>query len=277
MDSLDVDRAAIDGLAGTLIDAYDHAQTLPPISATYADFDVAAAYDVLHAIEARRRAQGWVSCGRKIGFTNRTIWPRYGVYRPMWAHVWARTVHRAPSGHATLPIAGFVQPRIEPEVVFGLAGAVPVNGDARTMLAAIEWVAPGFEIVQSHFPDWKFTAADCTAAFGLHGALVVGPRTPLDDARRDAFAAALPLFQLTLSHAEREVDRGVGANVLDSPALALRHLAQVLATQPQFPQLAAGEIVTTGTITDAWPVAAGQTWHSDYGALGLPGLTITFA
>ncbi len=73
------------------------------------------------------------------------------------------------------------------------------------------------------------------------------------------------------------VDRGVGANVLDSPALALRHLAQVLATQPQFPQLAAGEIVTTGTITDAWPVAAGQTWHSDYGALGLPGLTITFA
>jgi len=35
--------------------------------------------------------------------------------------------------------------------------------------------------------------------------------------------------------------------------------------------------VTTGTITDAWPVAAGQIWHSDYGALGLPGLTITFA
>ncbi|MET0205407.1 MAG: hypothetical protein ABW276_13935 [Casimicrobiaceae bacterium] len=45
-----MDRAAIDGVAGTLIDAYDRAQTLPPISATSADFDVAAAYDVLHAI-----------------------------------------------------------------------------------------------------------------------------------------------------------------------------------------------------------------------------------
>jgi len=119
MDSLDVDRAAIDGLAGALIDAYDHAQTLPPITATHADFDVAAAYDVLHAIEARRRAQGWVSCGRKIGFTNRTIWPRYRVYRPMWAHVWTRTVHQAPSGRATLSLTSFVQPRIEPEVVFG--------------------------------------------------------------------------------------------------------------------------------------------------------------
>lgn len=271
-----MDRAAIDGLAGALIAAYDHAQTLPPISATHADFDVATAYDVLHAIETRRRAQGCVSCGRKIGFTNRTIWPRYGVYRPMWAHVWTHSVHQAPSGHAALPLAGFVQPRIEPEVVFGLACAVPVEGDARAMLAAIEWIAPGFEIVQSHFPDWKFKAADCTAAFGLHGALVVGPRTPLDDARRDAFAAALPLFELTLSHAGRVVDRGVGANVLDSPALALRHLAQVLATQPQFPQLATGEIVTTGTITDAWPVAPGQTWHSDYGDLGFAGLELTF-
>jgi len=51
----------------------------------------------------------------------------------------------------------------------------------------------------------------------------------------------------------------------------------VLAGQPQFPPLAPGEIVTTGTITDAWPVAKGQTWTSDYGTLGLPGMTLTFA
>jgi len=267
----------MESIVGALIDAYDNARMLPPISAARADFDVAAAYDVLHAIEARRRAQGWVNCGRKIGFTNRTIWPRYGVDRPMWAHVWTRSVHQAPAGRATLPLAGLVQPRIEPEVAFGIAAAVPVEGDARAMLAAVEWVAPSFEIVQCHFPDWKFTAADCTAAFGLHGALVVGPRTPLDDARRDALAAALPLCRLTLSHGERVIDHGIGANVLDSPALALRHLAQLLATQPQFPQLAAGEIVTTGTITDAWPVAPGQTWRSDYGTLGLPGLEIMFA
>ena len=34
--------------------------------------------------------------------------------------------------------------------------------------------------------------------------------------------------------------------------------------------------MTTGTVTDAWPVAAGQTWSSDYGALALPGLRVTF-
>ena len=261
-------------IAVRLIAAYDGAQTLAPITAEDPGFDVAAAYAVLQEIEARRVAQGWRPVGRKIGFTNRTIWPRYGVYRPMWAHVWAHTVHRALDGGATLALDGLVQPRIEPEVVFGLRGPVPLADDPVAILDAVEWIAPGFEIVQSHFPDWKFAAADCTAAFGLHGALVVGDVVPLTAANRAAVAAALPAFELTLACGGSVVDRGVGANVLGSPALALAHLARVLAGQPQFPPLAAGELVTTGTVTDAWPVRPGQTWTSDYGELGLPGLTL---
>jgi len=218
-----------------------------------------------------------VPVGRKIGFTNRTLWPRYGVWLPMWAHVWAHTVRHAAADRATLALAPFVQPRIEPEVVFGLKAPVPIAADALGALACVEWIAPGFEIVQSHFPGWKFAAADCTAAFGLHGALVVGTPLPVTDANRAALATALPAFTLTLRREGALIDTGVGANVLDSPALALVHLARVLARQPQFPPLAAGEMITTGTVTDAWPVAAGESWSSDYGALGLPGLTLTFA
>ena len=177
----------------------------------------------------------------------------------------------------SLALAPFVQPRIEPEVVFKLKAPVPVAADARAALDCVEWIAPGFEIVQSHFPAWKFAAADCTAAFGLHGALVIGAPLAVTDRNRAVLAAALPDFTLTLRRAGAVIDTGVGANVLDSPALALVHLAGVLAGQPQFPPLAAGEIVTTGTVTDAWPVAPGETWMSDYGALGLPGLTLTFA
>jgi 2-oxo-3-hexenedioate decarboxylase len=264
-------------LAGRLIAAQDAGRTLAPITAEAPDFDVAAAYDVLDEIERRRHAQGWVPAGRKIGFTNRTIWPRYGVYLPMWAHTWTHTVHHAPEGEATLALRGFVQPRIEPEVVFRLRGPVPDTGDAEAVLRSVEWMAAGFEIVQSHFPDWKFQAPDCTAAFGLHGALVVGTPVPVTDAHRAAIAAALPSFGLTLRKGDAVIDRGIGANVLDSPALALAHLVRVLAQQPQFAPLTAGEIVTTGTITDAWPVAPGETWSSDYGALGLPGLRLSFS
>jgi 2-oxo-3-hexenedioate decarboxylase len=264
----------IEAIARQVLAAFDDGSPLPSFSAAYPDFDVAAAYDVLREAERLRRARGWRPVGRKIGFTNRTIWPRYGVYRPMWAHVWAETVTDAADARATVALAPAAEPRIEPEVVFGLRGPVPANGSARDVLDAVDWIAPGFEIVQSHFPGWKFTSAECTAAFGLHRALVVGPRTALTDGLRDGYAASLPAFGLTVRRGEGVVDRGVGANVLDSPALALAHLARVLADQPAMPQLAAGELVTTGTITDAWPVAAGDTWTSDYGALGLPGITL---
>jgi 2-keto-4-pentenoate hydratase len=57
----------------------------------------------------------------------------------------------------------------------------------------------------------------------------------------------------------------------------LAHLTRVLANQPDYAPLSAGEIVTTGTLTDAWPIASGERWQSDYGSLGLDGLTADFS
>src|SRR5262245_43053158 len=263
-------------IASELIHAYDSATMLAPLSRRHRDFDVTAAYAVRGEIDARRRAQGWRAAGRKIGFTNRTLWPRYDIWDPLWAHVWAHTL-RFTGRRAMLKLEGMVQPRIEPEVVFRLKAPVPPSADALQALRCVEWIAPGFEIVQSHFPDWKFAAPDCTAAFALHGALTVGAPVPVTTESRAALAAMLPVFELTLSRGDTVIDRGVGANVLKSPALALAHRTRVLAGLPQFPPLAGCEIVTTGTITDAWPVAPGETWSSDYGALGLEGMTLTFS
>jgi 2-oxo-3-hexenedioate decarboxylase len=270
-------RTDIAEIADRLMAAYDDATTLPPSRRAIPRSTWRQGTPCCARSKRAASSSGWQPVGRKIGFTNRTIWPRYGVYLPMWAHVWATTAHRTSTNRATLSLARFVQPRIEPEVVFGLKASIPTEGDALAALACVDWIAPGFEIVQSHFPDWKFTAADCTAAFGLHGALVIGAPVPVTERSRASLADALPSFVLTLRRGGEVVDTGAGSNVLDSPALALVHLARVLAGQPQFPPLAPGEIVTTGTITDAWPVAKGQTWTSDYGTLGLPGMTLTFA
>src|ERR1700704_3229633 len=91
-------------IADRLIAAYDGATTLPPITAGDPDFSVADGYTVLLDIETRRRAQGWHAVGRKIGFTTRTICPRYAVSQPMWAHLWSHTVHFATDGRASLPL-----------------------------------------------------------------------------------------------------------------------------------------------------------------------------
>ena len=170
------------------------------------------------------------------------------------AHVGAHGASRA-DGRATLSLAGFVQPRIEPEVVFGLRAPSRSTDDARAMLAASSGSRRASRSCKAIFRTGSSPRpiAPRRSACTARSSSGRGRRSTTRD--RDAIAAALPLFELTLRRGERVVDRGVGANVLDSPALALRHLAQVLAAQPQFPPLAAGEIVTTGTITDAWPVA----------------------
>jgi 2-oxo-3-hexenedioate decarboxylase len=83
-------------------------------------------------------------------------------------------------------------------------------------------------------------------------------------------------MELVLKKEHTVVDRGLGENVLGSPLLALGHLVGLLAAQPDAPPLAAGEIITTGTLTDAHPVAPGETWRTEIRGVPLPGLEVRF-
>jgi 2-oxo-3-hexenedioate decarboxylase len=266
----------VGSIAGALLAAYDDASLLPQLSQNAPGLTTTDAYAVLGRIAAVRISSGWEPVGRKIGFTNRTIWSRYGVEQPMWAHVWSNTVLMADDGTASLSLAGLVQPRIEPEVVFKLRADLGPTEDPDDVIQAVDWLAPGFEIVQCHFPDWRFSLSDCTADFALHARLLVGTPLPVAAQSADAIIAALPTFELELSRNGSLVARGVGADVLGGPLHALAHLTRVLAEQPDFSPLRAGEIITTGTLTDAHPVQPGERWVSDYGDLGLQGLAVTF-
>src|SRR5436190_14610045 len=166
-------------IAERLLDANATGSLMAPITASLSQFDLADAGAVRSIITARRTADGWTPVGRKIGFTNRTIWPRYGIEAPLWAPMWDRTVEGATSGVATVDLTPLLQPRIEPEVVFALRRPITPTEDALTVLENVEWMAAGFEIVQCPFPEWRFTLADGPAAFGLHGRLVVGERVAL--------------------------------------------------------------------------------------------------
>src|SRR5919108_1274930 len=151
--SLDIDRVASEALA-----AIDSGRAIASFCARLPGFRLDDAYRVTAAIRQLREARGERVVGRKIGFTNRTIWAEYGVYEPIWGYVYDRTMHDL--DHVAFPLRGLTEPRIEPEIVFGLAAAPAVGMDERELLGAIEWIAHGFEIVQSIFPGWKFTAPD---------------------------------------------------------------------------------------------------------------------
>src|SRR3954447_17377248 len=109
-----------------LLAHYDQALLWPPKGAGDVVDDVATAYRKALAVRELRIARGERPLGFKIGFTNRTIWERYGVYAPIWGTVWDTTVRFCP-GQGTLDIAGCSEPRIEPECVFGMAATPPAN------------------------------------------------------------------------------------------------------------------------------------------------------
>ena len=237
-------------------------------------FGIADAYAVAEAVHRARLARGERVAGRKIGFTNRNLWPVYGVDEPIWGHAYDTTVVYAKEGRAEIPVGPLPEPRIEPEIVLHFAAAPPVTRDEAAILACVDWIAHGFEIVQSPFRDWKFKVADTVAANGLHGVLVIGTPVPvasIADCVRKLREFRLTLLKNGVPHAE-----GTGANVLDSPLLAFAHFAGVLARLPQFSPVSAGEVVTTGTLTDAYPVKAGETWSTRLAGIELPGLELAF-
>jgi 2-keto-4-pentenoate hydratase len=237
---------------------------------------VPEAYERALSVRQLRMRRGEQPRGYKIGFTNRTIWDRYGVYAPIWGTVWNTTLSFC-EGEGELSLAGTCQPRIEPECVFGLRATPPARADLDQLAACIEWMAPGFEIVQSHMPDWKFSAADTVADSGLHARLLVGQRIPVAGLPRAgaAFDPQLAAARVTLSRDGRRVDEGTGANVLDGPLHALAHFLAALRDEPGAPDLQPGDVVTTGTWTDAWPVQRGECWRAEFEAPLAP-ITVRF-
>jgi 2-keto-4-pentenoate hydratase len=269
--------------AHQLLDARSNSQQIAPLSEN-AMLSLADGYDIAKTILDARIAQGEIPVGRKIGFTNRTIWPKYGVAhaidKPIWGPIFDTTVRYTDNNHGIQSLQGAVQPRIEPEIVFKLGSTPAPDASIETIAECIEWMAHGYEIVVCPFPDWKFNAADAIAAFALHGSLIIGEPKVLSEATRRNLASVLANASVSLSVNEGESftmrAAGFGSDVLDSPVHALWHLHQLLLSQPQFAPLAAGEIITTGTMTDAYPIEAGQTWTTAFSGVALPGLTVSF-
>ena len=235
--------------------------------------DMAMGERIQAEIVAARLARGERQVGYKIGFTNRTIWELYGVYEPIWGPVYDSTVRLLDGIEAAIDVREFVSPRLEPEIVLCFKTR-PASDALPDLVAALDWLAHGFEIVQSPFEGWRFSAAESFAAQSLHGALLVGPRVPAGQAANspEELVGQLSRFTIELSESGRLMARGRGSDVLDGPLHAMGHLVRQLGRRGKVVQ--PGDIVTTGTLTDAQPLAGGQQWHTRLEGLGLAGLTL---
>jgi 2-oxo-3-hexenedioate decarboxylase len=247
-------------LARELLASYDAGQPLAePLSTRYPDFDMPAAYAVEAEFRRLRLAAGRKVTGRKVGFANKAMWRVLKLETLVWASMYDDTTH---DGATELSLDRFMAPRIEPEIVFKLKQPLENESgtfDAAAALACVEWMAIGFEIIDCPFPNWQFKPVDFVAAYGLHRALVIGSHHPVDAALVDALAS----FKLKLFKNGELVDEGGGKNSLRSPALCLAELARAANS------LETGELISTGTLTNAQPITPGEVWSTEIEGLPL--------
>lgn len=247
--------------------ALANGQSIAPFKAFNPDITLKDSYQIAAGLVDER---GLLRVGRKIGFTNRNIWPEFGVNQPMWGPVFASSLTEMTDGTAETSLEMHPEPKIEPEIVFGLGANVGAHMSEDDIFNCIDWIAPGFELVQSIYPNWSFDIEDAIIAGGLHGQLFCGPHVPRDQVTPEM----LRTFSISLSRNDTVVDTGTGANVLGSPLLALKHLLDVVDQETPGDTVRAGEVITTGTLTQAFNIEPGERWTAAFSGIGLSRITL---
>jgi 2-oxo-3-hexenedioate decarboxylase len=105
-----------------------------PFSAMYPALTLDDAYQVTALANGLRLAQGHKPVDRKIGFTNSRLWDEYGVRAPIWGYVYDRTLHDLGAPFSLAPLA---EPRIEPEIMLGLAKTPSPGMDDAALLSCV--------------------------------------------------------------------------------------------------------------------------------------------
>src|SRR5262249_27071231 len=219
-----------------IADAFARRVVIPLPSSQDSAFDLSTAYATESALVAMRRAGGARTAGVKVAFANEAVWCALKLETLIWARMYDDTVHYATNGRASLSIATFISPRIEPELVFRMARPVDrarvADGaplDAGAILEHVDALAVGFEIIHTVYGTAKYQPTDFVAAYGHHAALLVGDPHSIGPSEIPGLIDALPRFTLRLLKDGALVAEGSGKNSLRSPALCLAELDRAMA------------------------------------------------
>lgn len=248
----------IQSAADDLLAAYRTKTPIDPLTPRFVDAPLSVAYEIaLTQVQAWEK-DGDVVKGHKVGLASRAMQKQAGVDQPDFGHLTASMFHLE---HQPIDPDTYMQPRIEPEAAFVLGR--PLRGPGVTVAeaaAAVHFVLPALEIVDSRIRDWKIGIFDTVADNASSGGVVLGSRpTKLAD------------VDLRLSGCNLEVDgevvaTGAGGAVLGSPLNALVWLANTVG--PLGVTLEPGHVVLPGSVTKAVPITAGNSIVATFAGLG---------
>ncbi len=252
-------------IARTLNDAEQRREQIRQVSLQYPDITIEDAYAVQNAWVAMKLAAGRQVRGHKIGLTSRAMQQSSQIDEPDYGTL-LDDMFFADGGE--LPMSRFIVPRVEVELAFVLGK--PLRGPNVTLFDvydAVDYVIPALEIIdarsQSIDPESgrPRKVFDTIADNAANAAVVMGGRPARIGDFDWRWVGAI------LSRNAVIEETGVAAGVLNHPANGVAWLANKLA--PHDVTLQAGEIILGGSFTRPVPAKAGDTFHCDYGPLGV--------
>lgn len=265
-------KEQVEKLANKLIYAQKENYQIELISEQFSNFSIEDSLKVLNEVHNLKVEEGNIPVGRKIGFTNPAMWEKFGVKEPVWAYIYDTTVEYSKTGEFTCDISNLSEARLEPEIVICFGKTPKIDSNIDELIECIDWIAYAYEIVQCHYKDWKFKAPDVIADFALHAKLLVGEKVKVSELKNSI--EDLKNFELELYCNNEFLEKGYGYNVLGSPLEAIIYLQKVLNTQSFAKPIKKGEIITTGTITDAFLLKKGDFYTSKISGINLKNLNL---
>jgi len=197
-------------------------RTLAPLVEQDPSLTIDDAYAISLDFLSRRLKDGEKVVGKKIGVTSKAVQDMLGVHQPDFGFL---TDWMFVEGDIDVDGKALIAPRAEAEIAFILKDSLNGPGvTAADVLAATEWIAPCFEIVDSRIRDWKISIVDTVADNASCGVYVLGQER-LDPARFD-----LPGLHVAVSKNGAPLSEGLGSAVQGDPAQAVAWLANTAHT-----------------------------------------------
>lgn len=256
-----MDKKIIAQLAEELYAAETGRAPIEALTARYPDITNEEAYQVQLEGMKLRLADGHAIVGKKIGLTSRAMQTALGVFEPDYGYI---TDKMMVLDGEPLSMDTLISPKVEAEIAFVLKSDLAGPGvTVAQVMAATAGIMPALEIIDTRIKDWKIKIQDTIADGASIGRVLVSgqmiPVTGLD----------MRLMGLVLEKNGEIVTTAAGAAVLGHPANAVAWLANKLALYGI--SLKAGEIVMSGSLTAACPVAAGDVVRASFDHMGSVG------
>lgn len=243
-----LDRNTIERLAEHLETAEREVRDVTKITDELPGMTWDDAYDIQDAIRRRKEARGQRTAGLKAGLTSHAKMKQMGVATPVFGFV--SDYMACPDG-AEIDTGRLIHPKVEAEIC--VVTKAPLKGPGchvGTVLAAIDFVVPGVEIIDSRYRDFKFDLKSVIADNTSASRFVIGGRS------RNLEDLDLRTLGVVMEKNGQIVAMAAGAAVLGHPAAAVAMMANHLGARGQ--HIPAGSFIMTGGVTEAVAVQAGD-------------------